>query len=443
MEDPESRKFKFWTKIYRLLGHPPTQAEWKARARCEGKKAEKPQMRTLCACGFHLKPGQRECPRCGRKQWIPESVNRFLQVIGLRQPSATLGTVIALSSMMLGYLVQLFVGEGNLISPTKDWTEFYDLGASIGALNLVQPWRMVTYGLLHGGIMHLLFNAFALIQVGPLVEMRFGTGRFALCWVLCGALGILAPSLIFASHPLTPTVGSSGAIFGLIGMALLRGHLDGDARGILIRNVMLRWTIYTTVFGLLMGGVAHGAHFGGLLAGMLFCVVFPPEDGHPSRHRLSPVLGGAGLLIYLAAIGSLIAWNLEGHPLPESVGNTEALAIYEVRVQNRGVEQIFDQKEQDLFHRAWVLNRSAEQNNGVPEAEGKEGESGDSADRLQIEVISHLKHLPMNQRIPFLRELFKRMNERQMAAWDAQLGELIASGMIPSPRSLQLEEDAE
>ena len=117
--------------------------------------------------------------------------------------------------------------------------------------------------------MHLGFNLFVLMQIGPLVERSFGTGRFLFTYVLAGVGAAVIPAMLSAGQgiPVGWTVGASGAIFGLIGLSLVFGHRVGTPEGRHVRDEMIKWTVYTTVFGLLMGGVAHGRTSLGWLAG--------------------------------------------------------------------------------------------------------------------------------------------------------------------------------
>ncbi|MES2564749.1 MAG: rhomboid family intramembrane serine protease [Pseudomonadota bacterium] len=141
-----------------------------------------------------------------------------------------------------------------------------------------QPWQLVTYGFLHGGAAHLLFNMFALYMFGSDLEHVFGGKRFTtyyLVSVITAALAQLAVSAMSTSPPI-PTVGASGGVFGLLlGFGLYFPH----------RKVMLLFLpipmpawLFVTLYGaleLFLGvtgtqrGVAHFAHLGGMLGGYL------------------------------------------------------------------------------------------------------------------------------------------------------------------------------
>jgi rhomboid protease GluP len=78
-----------------------------------------------------------------------------------------------------------------------------------------EEWRLLTCTFLHGGIIHLALNMFTLLQVGALLEIKFGNHRFFLCYL---AAGVLASIASIAFHENIVSVGASGAIFGLYGL---------------------------------------------------------------------------------------------------------------------------------------------------------------------------------------------------------------------------------
>ena len=74
----------------------------------------------------------------------------------------------------------------------------------------------------------------------------------------------------FLWRPATPSVGASGAIFGLIGVMIAYCYRNRRGAGDAVRNMFLRWAGYMLVFGLIMPGIDNAAHIGGLVAGLVF-----------------------------------------------------------------------------------------------------------------------------------------------------------------------------
>lgn len=206
------------------------------------------------------------------------------------------------------YVLQAQLG-GGLLSPFPRGEEgvrlLFGLGAVLRSTSesawhfTSEPWRLVTYVFLHGGLMHLIFNVVALLQIGGLIERTFGGARLFVVWCVTGAAAIALPDAVRGYSD--TTVGASGAIFGLIGLAMVYGHRVGTAQGRVVRNQMIEWTVVCTLFGLGMGNVAHAAHFGGLAAGALFGVFLGPPRSVGAEVR--------GVLVALLC-GGCVLWSL-------------------------------------------------------------------------------------------------------------------------------------
>lgn len=305
----------FWYRLlvrwYRLTGSTQVQAEWKARQAVQAPGATKERVtgavdrakdqRFNCVCGQLLVVGDKTCHACGRRQWGPHWLRSLSRLGRDFLPGGSPITVLCGGLMLLGYLAQIRYGGGGIMNPS-DGQQAGMLGAFFSPLAGVQPWRAVTYAFLHGGLWHIAFNLYALTILGPMVEREFGPGRTLAAWVLTGAAAVLVPHLFFPRF----IVGASGAVFGFIGMAAWWGHRAGTTEGKMVRDTMLRWAIYTTLFGLMIGHVAHDAHFVGMAAGAVFAMVCPPPK--PRTHPAIGVL--LGLLALAALAWALISWGL-------------------------------------------------------------------------------------------------------------------------------------
>jgi membrane associated rhomboid family serine protease len=140
-------------------------------------------------------------------------------------------------------------------------------------------WRLVSPVLVHASVLHLLFNMYALWIFGPVVEQMYGPWRYLLIYALTAAAGSLA-SYLFTGP--TPSVGASGAIFGLMGVLLAanRAHrpvMDRRARFVMGQVGVIIVVNLLLGFGL-MGGLAidNAAHVGGLVAGLWLGFVMRP-----------------------------------------------------------------------------------------------------------------------------------------------------------------------
>ena len=128
-------------------------------------------------------------------------------------------------------------------------------------------WRLFTSTLLHGSILHLLFNMYALYWLGPQLERSLGHMRFAALYVL-SALGGSVASYWFSDLN-TVSVGASGAIFGLITATIVIGR---EMRTDVSQLVVLLGI--NVVIGFLQSGIDWRAHFGGAVTGAAVAFIY-------------------------------------------------------------------------------------------------------------------------------------------------------------------------
>jgi rhomboid protease GluP len=138
-----------------------------------------------------------------------------------------------------------------------------------------EVWRLVTAMMLHGSGEHLVSNAIGLFILGMVCEHAFGRAQFVLLFVASGVAGSLVSLLLNPG----PSVGASGAIFGLQGAAivLFRRHRER----LLLRDrrigvVLLVWALYAILSGLVTPYVDNGAHVGGAAAGAVIAYALHP-----------------------------------------------------------------------------------------------------------------------------------------------------------------------
>ena len=167
-------------------------------------------------------------------------------------------------------------------------------------------WRLLSAPWLHGGINHLVGNGVALFILGMVCEHAFGARQFIVLYVLSGVAG----SIVSGGVSPGPSVGASGAIFGLQGAAivLFRQHrarlLLRDRR---IGFVLLLWAIYTIASGLTESFVDNGAHIGGALGGALIA-----RRLHPVVLSPLPAERAASLRRWLWVVAVLLAYGAFG-----------------------------------------------------------------------------------------------------------------------------------
>lgn len=126
--------------------------------------------------------------------------------------------------------------------------------------SLAEPWRFVTWALVHASPLHLAFNMLVLFMVGPAIEQRIGRLPFLAAYVV-SAIG--AAVAIAWLQPATPVVGASGAIYALFGMAIGMQRMLGRVQPVLLIIVGINLAIT-----FLFGNISWSAHVGGLVVGL-------------------------------------------------------------------------------------------------------------------------------------------------------------------------------
>lgn len=178
-------------------------------------------------------------------------------------PTVTLNIIIA---SVLIFLFGNMLGDQTILS-----FALWPFGAQF------LPWQIITYAFLHGSILHLLFNMFAVYMFGADMERVLGTKRFLTYYLVCVGSAAFAQLLVTSvSGENYPTVGASGGVFGLL-LAYARYFPERKIM-LLIPPIPLPARIFVVLYGVLelvlgvtgsQSGVAHFAHLGGLVGGFL------------------------------------------------------------------------------------------------------------------------------------------------------------------------------
>lgn len=190
-------------------------------------------------------------------------------------------------------------------------------GANVGALTFSgEWWRLLTNVFVHGSLLHVAFNMWCLWNIGQLCESLYGQWTYAAIYLTCG-LGASLASAAWHIHTFTPSVGASGAIFGLAGALIAafklgefsvpRRALSGTLRS------LGAFVVYNLIFGQVIPDIDNAAHIGGLITGLivgaLIAVMAPRHEHGPRRLAIFMVMFGT-----LAALGGAAAHHY-GLPL--------------------------------------------------------------------------------------------------------------------------------
>lgn len=246
--------------------------------------------------------GRPVCPECQRPAPVGiqcvDCVNEARKRV--RSATTVAGARIAegrpvLTVTLIGLSVAAFIAQ----TIVPGFTSQFIFAPSIG---WIEPWRFLTTTFLHGGIMHLAFNMYALYLVGPTLERVMGRWRFLSLYLLAAFGGSVAVLLL--ASPTGPmwnvgTVGASGAVFGLfaaLGLTLRRIRQDHTQ---IIALIAINFFL-----GFVIANVSWQAHLGGLLAGAALAAVYLFGPRGRTRRAVA-IAATVGLGLALVAIAAL------------------------------------------------------------------------------------------------------------------------------------------
>jgi len=219
------------------------------------------------------------------------------------RPAVPLYTYILLAGIGAVFLTQIVVGQGlSALLVGDEYSAFVAGFYKPFFIKYHEYWRILTGATIHGGLIHVAMNGYALLLFGKLVEMLSNRAHLAIVFLLaCIGGGLL--SLYFI--PDGVSVGASGGIVGLLGYITVyafrrRKFIAPEFRKSLLINIG-----FLFFFGLVLFNVVDNyGHLGGLIVGLAYGFIQIPSDEYVDPRQASPVtrvVGVVALGIYLAA----------------------------------------------------------------------------------------------------------------------------------------------
>jgi len=260
-------------------------------------------------CRTLVQRRESHCPSCGASMSAVPSGGIGRLIAHLLPGRGTVTVFLITANVALSLLILMLWGTGTggglmgILSPP--WYALYLFGSNYHEAVLHgEIWRLITSNYLHGGLLHLLFNCYALSVLGPLVEQSFGARKYFLIYATTGVCAMFVSAEIRQQGS---SVGASGALFGLFGFAITYGYFRGGRSGRFVAEQLMRSLVYSAVM-LFMPGIDNLAHLGGLVAGAGLGLVIPA--GEP-RSRLGDLaLRLATWTAVLATLGAFLAAGL-------------------------------------------------------------------------------------------------------------------------------------
>jgi membrane associated rhomboid family serine protease len=247
--------------------------------------------RPICPDCMTPSPVGMRCPECARQRTPIKTAATITR--GAVEPYVTYA--------IIAICVLAFVGEmagGAGLGFGRAGGTLVEKGALFGPSIEInhEYWRLITNGFLHAGFLHIAFNMYILWILGRMLEPALGHVRFGAIYftaLLAGSFGALIVS------PNSLTLGASGAVFGLMGAAVI----EYRRRGIGIMESGIGILILLNLgLSFIVPGIAIGGHIGGLIGGTLAALAINLGQRYRS---LALSLGGCVVISAVAVAGAL------------------------------------------------------------------------------------------------------------------------------------------
>ena len=236
----------------------------------------------ICPDCMTATPVGMRCPDCARQK----TPTRSLQSMAV-EPIATY--------VMIALNVAVFVGARSSVQAQSDLILF---GPAVADGDY---WRLLTSGFLHVELMHIALNMLSLFWLGRMIEPALGHARFVAIYfvaLLGGSLGVMILS------PDEATLGASGAIYGLLGAAIVMAR---NRQISLIQSGLIPILAINFVLTISLPGISLGGHLGGLIGGLVATFVVEQLSMRRRNSLVPAVVSCAVLAVATAVVAVTIA----------------------------------------------------------------------------------------------------------------------------------------
>ncbi len=216
------------------------------------------------------------------------------------QPKSQYGPATIALCVVFGvvYLLNSYVDGGSLWGISPQTLGKLGGNAPLVTLGHGEYWRLVTATLMHGGLLHIAFNTYAMLIIGSAIEKTLGPGWVLGPFTFSGITGSILSA--FANPANVVAIGASGGIFGLVAMAAAISYLAPRLAGF-SRNVLVQWLIFALAIGF-VAGFDNWGHIGGIVGGGVCALAAVALKSRPDVVRkLGTGAGAVGVLVMVGA----------------------------------------------------------------------------------------------------------------------------------------------
>lgn len=294
------------------------------------------------------------------KEKIENKEHEFFDTVLTKNVTHPLITYSIVGINILVFILMVISGV-NMVSPsTMDILKF---GGSYG-FNVAngEYWRLFSPAFIHIGIIHLAFNIWALLSVGPLSERLLGRYGFIVTYVLSAIGGTLASLLI---HPQIVCAGASGAVFGICGsiagVLVVRQKMIPKSVLVSLGKGIGAMIIFNLYYGFTKSGIDNAAHIGGLLVGFACGMILSHDLSDLYYEQVKPKFLMSLIPIFLIILvgGSVLA-RVRDAKIPDlkQVALQVALDVDKNRKLAEENKKLYREKEENAKDIIQYLNES-------------------------------------------------------------------------------------
>ena len=204
------------------------------------------------------------------------------------EPKLPVVTTVLIALNVLIFLAGLFLGlRDYLINTFAVYGPFIKEG---------DFYRLITGIFLHADILHLGFNMYSLYVIGSQIESFFGKTKFILIYLFSGLMGSLLSILLNGN---IPSIGASGAIFGLLGSMLYFGYYYRVYLGNTLTSQIVPIILVNLLIGFTTTGIDNFGHIGGLIGGFLITMALGIDEKSDKQSKINGWVFSIVTLIFL------------------------------------------------------------------------------------------------------------------------------------------------
>jgi rhomboid protease GluP len=266
---------------------------------------QRPTSMVCPSCGNLISTEESACPMCGSKHpnlfglgpYINKMFGQQIDILSLI-PTACIALFVLSLVLDLGATLTASGGLFSMLSPGRRPLILLGMTGYGAAW-----WTNITAIYLHGSLLHIVFNFMWIRQLGPEVGNLYGPSRFFIIFTAGGVVGFVMSNLVSGA----PTIGASGAIFGLLAALIVYGRNHrGSVADTMTRQVW-QWAIFMFIFGFMMSGVNNIAHLGGFIGGWIASQILIAGADYKETRTVN--LFALGLLILTGAAFTMSLFN--------------------------------------------------------------------------------------------------------------------------------------